>query len=292
MGIILIGTPSIKASWAPTTPSLQGDVDVLGREKQAGDQYSNRLREAWSEYNTSGFSEAVELFESILTADDAHDTDVVQALYGAAISYSYLAPVPDLETARNYFELLLNKFSHYPAAAWALLELARMESLNEEEGRTRARAYLRRLMEDYPESLAIHEGALRMANTYFYELDPALTAKGIAILESHLSDYPKNPLASIMHFRLAYWYTETMHAHGKALPHSLRLGHLRMADPFRWSRHYWHIAQLYRLKFDEPEQARVWLRKIVEEAPLSEHTFAAKRILNKSERPDSGNKGN
>lgn len=281
---LVVGSPlATGASWSPETPSRQGDVDYLTQERRSGIVYSDRLREGWEKYHHTEFVAAAAIFESVIEAPDAAEADVVQAHYGAAMSFSFQVPFADTENARRHFLTLVDDYAEYPAAAWALLELARMESYSSDEGRIRIRAYLQRMFEHYPESIAVHEAAIRLASSYFYETNPELTAHGVAILEDHLELHPENPLASIMHFRLGYWYTEAMHAHDRALPHSLRLGHLRMADPFRWSRHFWHIAQLFRLKFNDPESAWFWLEMIVEEAPQSEHTYTARMLLRERE---------
>jgi hypothetical protein len=94
-------------------------------------------------------------------------------------------------------------------------------------------------------------------------------------LEGHLKKHPENPLAVIMHFRLDYYYGDIRLDYEACLPHAIKVAELKLSDPFRWSRQYWHVAEILRLRLGRPAEAARWYRRIVDECPTSMQAMAA-----------------
>jgi tetratricopeptide (TPR) repeat protein len=254
------------------------DIAILKQDIQKGKQYSDILRQAWNAYYTGNNPKAQKLFQQVLDSKNANEPECVQSLFGIGINFGY-ALHRDHEKARFSFQHIINEYPLNPAAPWALLELAYLSGTDTPEQRKTARKYYHNIFKKYPESIATHEAALRLASTYFFEIDPKLNSKAVETLENHLKKYPDNPLASIMRFRLTYWYEEVLRDYGKGLEHALILGELKMADPYRWPMQYWNIAQMYRIKFNKPLEAIKWYQKIIDECPRDYLVFAAKQYV-------------
>jgi tetratricopeptide (TPR) repeat protein len=164
-------------------------------------------------------------------------------------------------------------------AAWALIEIGTLKVDKSRPNQEAGRAYYRRVLADYPDTVAVHEAALRLANSLLYELTDAEMEAGAAILEDHLRRHPDNPLAVIMHFRLDYYYNDIRQDYAACLPHAIKVAEMKFSDPFRWSRQYWHVAEILRLRLGRADEAMQWYRRIMEECPTSEHAYMAGRIL-------------
>ena len=258
--------------------SENSDIAYLTTDRQQGDKFSSVLKRAWQAYNTANNPKAAGLFQEVLAADNANDAERVQALFGLGVNSGYSIH-SDQQKAKQYFTQIVENYPQNPAAPWAMMELAYLLGTDTLQERNNGRKYYLQIIEKYPNSPAIHEATLRMASTYFFEIDPELNSNAVKVLEEHLKKYPDNPLVSTMRFRLAYWYEEVDRDYEKGLEHALILGELKMADPYRWPMQYWNIAQMYRIKFNKPAEAVKWYQKIVDEAPRDYLVYAAKEFI-------------
>jgi tetratricopeptide (TPR) repeat protein len=254
------------------------DVEVLSRERQSGDKFSEDLRKAWEAYGVGNSNLASSYFQKVFDVEQSNDSERVQALYGLAVNAAYGTPERP-KKAKKYFKQIAEQYPQNTVAAWALLKLGQLEGTDTSQQRQIAREYYRRLLEQYPDSLAIHESVVRLAGTYFHELDPNLTEIGTEILEKHLEKYPDNPLASIMRFRLFYWYAEVEKDYDRAIKHGAKLGEMKMANSDRWGQQYWSVAQIYLYKLNEPQEALKWYKKIVDERSRDLFVFPAKQKI-------------
>jgi tetratricopeptide (TPR) repeat protein len=269
---------SAAATVGPQDKQTDLDIHVLTRDRQHGAGYSDVLRQAWKAYNTSNNPKAAKLFQQVLNADNANAAERTQALFGLGINFSYSVH-PEQHKAKQYFLQLVDDYPQNPAAPWAIIELACLQGTDTLQERQNARKHYYNILKKYPLSTSIHEAALRLASTYFYEIEPELNSNAVKVLEEHLKKYPDNPLASTMRFRLVYWYEEVNRNYEKGLEHALVLGELKMADPYRWPMQYWNIAQMYRIKFKKPAEAIKWYQKIIDESPRDYLVYAAKQFV-------------
>ncbi len=271
----------LPADETPVSEQLrrQREYEILMSERQGADRYSEELRKAWSHFTVLNMPQAIAAFEAVRQAEDSGERDGVQALYGLALSYRYKQPGEDKAKARDYFNELVTKYPQNTIAAWALLELGIMENVYTDKGRLEARSYFLRLMEAYPESLAIHETALRLADTYLGKiLDPTDIQEGLSILEKHIDRYPDNPLVGSMHYRVGYFYFACLQDYEKSLPHSIANSRLRMEDPYRWPEDYWHTAMNF-MRLNRVEEAIPWFEKIYQERPTSREAHPAREMV-------------
>ena len=265
------------------------------REQGQAQRYGDELKKAWERFHTGDPAEALRRFQAILEEDPLPEPDRIQALYGSGFSYRFMRPFPNQERAIAIFENLLGQYPNNRLTPWLFLELgilkrrksADLEYEPDLSVNAESRGYFQRILDDYPDSVVVHEAAIRLSSSYFFEVETQYADKGVELLERHLERYPDNPLASVMHMRLNIWYFAVHQDFEKSQVHALRLGEMRMSDPFRWSRNYWHIAQTYLIAFDDPARAAPWFRRIIEEAPKSPHVFLARKILREIER-DTG----
>ena len=264
---------------------------VLMSERQAADQYHDELTEAWSLYSALNIPEATRAFEDVRISEGVRERDLVQALYGLGLCYRYHMLRPNLEAARACFDEIASRFPQNRVAAWALMERGSLEDLETEAGRAAARTYFRRVLAEYPESLAIHETALRLAGTYLGRtLDPELIREGLAVLEDHIERHPDNPLVGTMHYRVGYFYFACLQDYEKALPHSVATSTLRMEDPYRWPEDYWHTAMNF-MRLDRPAEALPWFEKILIDKPRSREALSAKQMVERINRYLDDQKG-
>lgn len=262
----------------------QREYRVLMSERQGADQYHDELTEAWSLYSALNIPEATRAFEGVRTAEGVRERDLVQALYGLGLCYRFHMQRPNFEEARACFDEIALRFPKNSVAAWALMERGSLEDLETEAGRVAARSFFRRILEEYPESLAIHETALRLASTYLGRtLDPDLIREGLAVLENHIENHPDNPLVGTMHYRVGYFYFACFQDYEKALPHSVATSTLRMEDPYRWPEDYWHTAMNF-MRLDRPAEALPWFEKILTDKPTAREAFPAKQMVERINR--------
>lgn len=279
---------SIQVSWAalPGSDSLdaeklrrQREYEILLSERQKADRYSDELKEAWTAFGSLNMAEAIEKFEDINDAENAGEGDRVQALYGLGLCYRYNQPKEEKEKARQYFNQIVEEYPQNSVAAWALLELGIMENVYTLEGKLEARRRYQQVLSSYPDSLAIHETALRLADTYLGKsMHPAEIEVGLSILEEHIEKYPDNPLVGSMHYRLGYFYFACRQDYEKSLPHSVANSTLRMEDPYRWSEDFWHTAMNF-MRLNRVEEALPWFEKIANERPEAREALPAKEMI-------------
>lgn len=255
------------------------EVVYLAKERQSADQLGAELIRAWQYLDDLKFEDAREEFDLVFKAERAGEGDRVQALYGLALCYKYTFPRPDTDLSRAYFERILSEYPSNSVAAWSLMELGMLEDLESVEGRRRARQYYEEVLESYPESVAVHEVVLRLADTYLrFELDSTLIERGLAVLENHIYRYPDNPLVGSMHYRLAYFYYACLQDYERSLPHAIRIGELRMEDPFRRPADNWQTAMNF-LRLGRVEEALPWFERIVRENPQSRQVLSARQMI-------------
>jgi len=262
----------------------QREYEVLMSERQAAGRFSEDLRKAWNAFGSLNMAEAIELFERLNNAPNAAQGDRVQALYGLGLCYRYSHLKEDKYKAREYFNQLVEAYPQNSAAAWALLELGIMENIYTLEGKLEARRHYQRLLRNYPLSLAIHETALRLTDTYLGKIiDPTEIETGLSILEKHIDKYPDNPLVGSMHYRVGYFYFACLQDYEKSLPHSVANSTLRMEDPYRWPEDFWHTAMNF-MRLNRVEEALPWFQKIVNESPCAREALPAKEMIERINR--------
>ena len=289
----------LTASVAHGEPVVERDrsaeVAYLGKERQPADRFSHELSAAWQSLDGLKFEDAGAEFEIVLNAEGASRRDRVQALYGLALCHKYKHPGPDTALSRSYFERIVREYPDNKTAAWALMELGMLEDVESADGRARARAYYERVVGSYPESVAVHEVVLRLADTYLrFELDGDLVDRGLGVIEEHIRRYPDNPLVGTMHYRLAYFYYACLQDYERSLPHAVRLGELRMEDPFRRPADNWQTAMNF-LRLGRAADALPWFERIIRENSQSRQVLSARQMvraienyLQASDRSDKG----
>ena len=277
-----------QASAEETNPAA-ADIAILTRDRTSAGRYGESLREAWGSFKASDCRAAAREFEAVLGQSDRLDADTVQALFGAGLSYRYMRPFSDVVKAKSAFTRIISEFSEHPVVPWSYLELGKiarkksadLDFRDQSEENAESRRIFRHILDHYPDSPAVHEAAIRLASTYFFESLQVEGHRGVDILEEHLAKYPENPLEPVMLLRLQLWIFEIQQDYEKSVKYASRLGEMRMSDPQRWGRHFFHIAQTYRLGLNQPERAQRWYREIIEVTPKGRHTLSAKKIINK-----------
>ena len=256
----------------------EAEVAYLAKERQSADQFGAELIRAWQYLDALKFEDAQEDFDLVLNAERAGEGDRIQALYGLALCHKYTFPRPDTDLSRAYFERIVSEYPSNSVAAWSLMELGMLEDLESVEGRRRARGYYEEVLASYPDSVAVHEVVLRLADTYLrFELDSNLIERGLAVLEDHIYRHPDNPLVGSMHYRLAYFYYACLQEYARSLPHAVRVGELRMEDPFRRPADNWQTAMNF-LRLGRVEEALPWFERILRENPQSRQVLSARQM--------------
>ena len=274
-----MGSLALLFCWQAATAAMRDDVEVLTQDKQGAHLYSDALRSAWTYYRRADLQNARSVFEEVLAHSDVPVPDRIQALYGRGLSAVYQRPDPDIDSARQSFTEIVERYSESAIAPWALIELGNLSNHKEDPFAEEAIPFFEQVLSNYPNHVAIHEATLRLANAYFYRLDKESSDRALTILEEHLLQYPDNPLAEVMLLRVDYWYAVARQDFERSIPFAVELGHRGMNDPFRWSRQYWHIAEMYRSRLGMKEKAVPWYQRIIEEMPESVHTFTARQRL-------------
>lgn len=280
------------AAMAEDREDRGGDVAALMSEQRPAGRYGEELQRAWERFHSGDPGEALERFQAVLEEESLPESSRIQARYGIGYCHRFMRPIPDEARAVAVFEGLLEEYPDSDLTPWLLLELgilSRKKSADLEYEpnlavNARSRGFFERILEEFPESVVVHEAAIRLSSSYFFEVEREYADRGVEILERHLRRYPDNPLIVVMHMRLSVWYFAVHRNFEKSQEHAVKLGTLRLSDPFRWSRNYWHIAQTYRFAFNDPAAAAPWFRRIIEEAPKSPHVFLARKILRQIER--------
>lgn len=282
-GLLLSALSCLGATDA-VVPSHAVASPVLG-ERRPAVTFSRDLTEAWAAYGRSRFDEAEALFRRVTAAVQPPPGDLSQAVFGLGWCRAFRGPRPDPHGAGQHFERIVRDFPQDALAPWALIELGNLRTSKGLAGQEEGRKHYREVSRRYPESPAVHEAAVRLANSLLYELKEPELGEGAAILERHLRQHPDNPLAVIMHFRLDYFYGDIRQDWAACLPHAVKVAELKLSDPYRWSRQYWHVAEILRLRLGRPAEAAPWYRKIVDESPTSLHALSAAEILAAIETP-------
>lgn len=280
---------AVQASAGESNPApVAEDIAVLTRDRTSAGRYGEALRKAWRTFQSSDCQASARQFEIVLTEPDPTEADTVQALFGAGVSYQHMRPFSDKAKARAAFRRIIEEYPEHPVVPWSYLELGKMarkksadlDYRDQSEENAESRRIFRHILDHYPDSPAVHEVAIRLASTYFFESLRPESHRGVEILEEHLAKYPGNPLEPVMLLRLQLWIFEIQQDYEKSVGYASRLGEMRMSDPQRWGRHFFHIAQTYRLGLNQPEKAARWYREIIEVTPKGRHTLSAKKIIN------------
>ena len=277
--------------WQPIHAETLG-VEYLMSEEQGAEVYSQELEEAWLHFRRDDPASALKVFEEVASASDAPATDRMQALFGMGLSYEFMPPEPKAQEAKRAFQAIIEEFPDSTLVPWALLEMgklsfrktANLDYWNNAIDNEEARTYFRRILTDYPDSVAIHEAAVRLANTYFFEVDRPESDRALEILQDHLELHPDNPLAPGMHLLLTIWYSNIAQDYEAAAPHAIRLGELQQSNPYRWSEVYWRVATIFHLGLGDLEEAAHWYGKLIEVTPDARQAFQAERELESIER--------
>jgi hypothetical protein len=263
------------ASPAAVPAAGQGaPVTLLGQRREAV-VFKQELSQAWQAYGRSSLEEAEPLFRRVTEAPAPPPGELCEALFGLAWCHAFRRPLPDTPGAVEIFTRITRDFPADPLTPWALIELGNLRVTKGQPKQEAGRRFYRQVLEKHAGSPAVHEAVLRLANALLYELTEPEMQEGAALLEGHLKKHPENPLAVIMHFRLDYYYGDIRLDYEACLPHAIRVADLKLSDPFRWSRQYWHVAEILRLRLGRPAEAARWYRRIVDECPTSMQAMAA-----------------
>ena len=287
--VTLIGRVLLVAMLAGTGAAAPaeavGDAGAtLLRPRREAKVFRAELEKAWDAYGRSHPEMAEPWFRRVVEADAPPPEELCEALFGLAWCHAFRRPLPDNRKAVELFTRVARKYPADPLAPWALIELGNLRVAKGQSKQGEGRKFYREVLERHPDSPAVHEAALRLANSLLYELTEPEMREGATILERHLVRHPDNPLAVIMHFRLDYYYGDIRLDYAACLPHAIRVAEMKLSDPFRWSRQYWHVAEILRLRLGRPAEAAAWYRRIVEECPTSMQALAAAQHLAAFER--------
>lgn len=255
------------------------DVAELTRGRRAAGVYAQELSRAWALFDRAEIRDARDLFSDVAESADATEEDRVQALMGLGWCGRFGRPRPDRNLALHSFTELIERHPDHPAAPWALIELGILHTRKERSGGATARPFFQQVLDEYPDSPAIHEALLRLAGTWFYDIDDEYSARGFRHLERHIEEHPGNPLAIIMHFRLAHWSFEVFQDYSRGLPHSRYVAREGMSDPSRWPFINWQVAEVYRLRLGQPDKAIPFYARIILDSPRSMHVLGAKKRI-------------
>lgn len=280
----------IAAAPSAAQADLQGAAYLMS-EEQGADVYGDELAEGWRLFRGDDPGSALTVFRNVADAEDARPADRMQALFGMGLAFEFLPPDPQIENAVRSFQQLIDEFPDNSLVPWALLEIgklkfrktANLDYWNTPVDNSEARSYFRRVLEEYPQSVAIHEAAVRLANTYCFEVDRPQSDRALEILENHLAAHPDNPLAPGMYLLLTTWYSNILQDYEAAAPHAIRLAELQQSNPYRWSEVYWRVATIFHLGLGDLEEAAIWYKKLIEVTPEARQVYQAKRELEKIE---------
>lgn len=273
VGAALLSGPVAVPAAAEGAPSA-----LLGPRRTAA-VFETELGQAWQAYGRSNLEQAEPLFRQVAEAPHAVAGERCEALFGLAWCHAFRRPLPDTPGAIELFTRITEEFADDPLAPWALIELGNLRVKKGQSGQEAGRKFYRQVLVQHADSPAVHEATLRLANALLYELTEPQMQEGAALLERHLQQHPNNPLAVVMHFRLDYYYGDIRLDYTACLPHAIKVAELKLSDPFRWSRQYWHVAEILRLRLGRPAEAARWYRRIVEECPTSMQAMAAGKHL-------------
>jgi outer membrane protein assembly factor BamD (BamD/ComL family) len=287
MAVFLSVAANLHGLGADTYETAAVDISALTRDRTEAGNFGGALRDAWKSFQSSDCKAAAHKFEAVIAQPNSLEADTVQALFGSGLSYWHMRPFSDEAKAQSAFTRIIEEFPEHPSVPWSYLELGKIsrrksadldyQDLSDENAESRR--IFRHILDHYPDSTAVHEAAIRLASTYFFESLKPEAHRGVEILEDHLTKYPENPLEPVMLLRLQLWIFEIQQDYEKSAMYASRLGEMRMSDPQRWGRHFFHIAQTYRLGLNQPEKAKRWYREIIEVTPKSRHLLSAKKIL-------------
>lgn len=267
-----------RASAGEVTPPTTIPGLLFG-PRQHAERYRRELAAAWDAYQRSDLGRAEKAFRHVAAATDAPEPDLVQALYGAGLCREFHRPQADPPGALACFNRIVNEHATSPVAPWALMEIGNLQNDKSQPKQEAAQASYRAVLQRYPESPAADEAALRLADSLFFDLKAPQIKEAAEILKHQLKARPANPLATIMHYRLDYLYGDIAEDYAAALPHAVKVANDKLNDPFRWSRQYWHVAEILRLRLGRTDESVPWYRKIVDECPDSEQSLAAQQML-------------
>lgn len=261
---------------AAATPPRAG---LLFGPREHAARFGAELKDAWHAYERGRLTRAEKAFRSVVQTPNAPEPDLVQALYGIGLCREFHRPQADAAGALACFTRIVQKHAGSPVAPWALIELGNVQNDKNRPDQVAAQAAYRAVLQRYAQSPAADEAALRLADSLFFDLRAAQMAQAVRTLQDRLKTHPDNPLATIMRYRLDYFYGDIEENYAAALPYAEQVAREKLNDPFRWSRQYWHVGEILRLRLGRPGDAVPWYRKIVTECPDSEQALAAGQIL-------------
>ena len=278
---------AMPAAWCPPARAEMLGAEYLMSEEQEAAVYTEDLTDAWRRFKGDDPGGALKVFKQVAEAVDARADDRMQALFGMGLCFEFIPPEPQTGNATRCFQQPIDEYPENSLVPWALLEIgklkfhktANLDYWNNSINNGEARSYFRRVLDDYPESVAIHEAAVRLANTYCFEVDRPDSDQALEILENHLEAHPDNPLAAGMHLLLTIWYSNIRQDYRAAAPYAIKLGELQQGNPYRWSESYWRVATIFHKGLGDLEEAARWYRKLIEITPTARQAFQAKREL-------------
>jgi len=244
------------------------------------------LEDAWRSYSTGDFEYAIVRFDLVRQTPAADEEQRFSALLGLAFSYQ-LRPNPDLDRAREYYELL-EKMGTDRARRAALLGLGQIDLAEGASGDGETK--LVALMHEYPDSIEADEAAIHLADSLFrpqpvgngpgrYVLaSGAVVERGLRLLEERLRERPHNPLAAAMHMMLAGKYIE-LEDFEKAVPHLIAAEKEGIAGVKLRGTVLWRIARIADKRLKDYALAERYYQRYVDEFQRSALYYLASQSL-------------
>jgi len=250
---------------------LSACVGMVSAERNSREL--SALQQAWDAFNNYDYRAADRLFRKAL--DRSRDEGGrAEALYGRGVSSQLKRPVTFFTTAaaRDSFQEIIADYEESELRPLALFSLARLYDLqgvkSPEEDLKQARLLYGRCVEQYPVHPIAHEAALRYAETYTDTLNREQVKKGIAILDDWLAEHPDNVLKGLMSLAISDAYLYGLEDHANSQKYYVQYVENGVYNSRKRGDAYWRIAFIAHHKTDDPELAKKYYKKILDELSL------------------------
>jgi len=228
------------------------------------------LQKGWEAFKSYEYKNAERDFKELLEVSQDLEKRA-EALYGLGITNQFKRPVTPstVRAACDYFQEIVTDYQGSKLHPLALLALARVYELESvdspHEDLRKARLFYRRCTERYPDHLAGHEAALRLAETYTNTMDREQAAKGIEILKNWLAEHPDNLLRGLMFKVAADAFLFTLEDYRNAQDYYVRYAENGIYNRRKMGDVFWRIAFLAQHKTGDRDVAVKYYKKMVED---------------------------
>ncbi len=251
---------------------------------------ADALEEGWELIRVANFEDAERYLRRALEAEEPET--LAEACYAMGHLWQYRIMDEDLAQARQYYQRVVDEFPTSRTAAWAMLALARMESLpktEKDQDIDQARQMYQQIIEDYPGQIPAHEAAYRYAHTFLEQAqDLEAQQEGIDYLLDYIQKYPETYLAAVMFYDIAGVYTFQkqwtkavdfyIRADEKDQQFEQRFGD-RTLSFNRRSVMYFQIAQIAEHELKNYDLAIKWYRRIVNDLDRDNRQYWARKSI-------------